>query len=728
MGRATAAWTTGLALVAAGMVGGAGRPAQALGGSDEVVVPVGGGPLASVEAAPVALVPAFAPPIHDYTLRCQPGVNSVSLRLGAGPGRRLQAGSQSGAEVSVAISLVESQAAVLQAADSRGASQLYWIRCLPHDFPTLAASRPGNPSPGWYLTGNTIVGPGAMPYAMILDTNGTPVWYEAAPGGALDVERVSATSVAWSAVLGPAGFGVAPNPGFGIRQLDGSGTKQIAAVGGPTDHHELLQLPDGGWLLLSYPLKTGVDLTPLGLGADQTIADCVIEQLDGSGNLVWQWRASDHIGVDESMEPAASSSGQGTVYDLFHLNSLDVDAGGDLLVSARNTDAVFLVRRDTGAIAWKLGGKPFSHDGARILSVVGDPEGTIYGQHDARFLPGGDVSLFDNHTWGADAARGVEYAIDAGAGTATFLWQYRTPSGSPSAAMGSFRAAGDGGGVVGWGVIGGSGFTEVDASGRVVLDVSLPGGDAAYRAVKEPIGAFDIDVLRHGAGSPRDGQAPAPLCPTVAGPPAVPGPVAFAPSSGPGPCGGYWLATAPGAVTTFGVAAFLGDDSSSDLDAPVTGMAATPDGLGYWLVASDGGVFAFGDAAFSGSMGALALTRPVVGMAATPDGRGYWLVASDGGVFAFGDAAFSGSMGAQSLNAPVVAIAPDPSGGYQLAASDGGVFSFGAPFWGSLGGGAIKGQVVAMASPAGRHGYYLVDGEGDVFAFGDTGVGVGAGP
>ena len=47
MGRATAAWTTGLALVAAGMVGGAGRPAQALGGSDEGVVPVGGGPLAT---------------------------------------------------------------------------------------------------------------------------------------------------------------------------------------------------------------------------------------------------------------------------------------------------------------------------------------------------------------------------------------------------------------------------------------------------------------------------------------------------------------------------------------------------------------------------------------------------------------------------------------------------------------------------------------------------------
>jgi hypothetical protein len=39
------------------------------------------------------------------------------------------------------------------------------------------------------------------------------------------------------------------------------------------------------------------------------------------------------------------------------------------------------------------------------------------------------------------------------------------------------------------------------------------------------------------------------------------------------------------------------------LDAPVVGMAATPDGMGHWLVAADGGVFAFGDAGFFGRWG-----------------------------------------------------------------------------------------------------------------------------
>ncbi len=46
-----------------------------------------------------------------------------------------------------------------------------------------------------------------------------------------------------------------------------------------------------------------------------------------------------------------------------------------------------------------------------------------------------------------------------------------------------------------------------------------------------------------------------------------------------------------------------------------------------------------------GSTGDIQLNQPIVGMAATPDGGGYWLVASDGGIFAFGDAPFWGSAG-----------------------------------------------------------------------------------
>jgi hypothetical protein len=83
-------------------------------------------------------------------------------------------------------------------------------------------------------------------------------------------------------------------------------------------------------------------------------------------------------------------------------------------------------------------------------------------------------------------------------------------------------------------------------------------------------------------------------------------------------------ASVAGGVLNFGRAPALGSLQGANLDAPIVGMAATPDGGGYWLVASDGGVFSFGNATFHGSMGATPLNAPIVGMAATPDGGGYW--------------------------------------------------------------------------------------------------------
>ena len=157
---------------------------------------------------------------------------------------------------------------------------------------------------------------------------------------------------------------------------------------------------------------------------------------------------------------------------------------------------------------------------------------------------------------------------------------------------------------------------------------------------------------------------------------------------------------------------FYGSLGAAHLNAPIVGMAATPDGAGYWLVAADGGIFAFGDASFHGSLGALHLNAPIVGMAATPDGNGYWLVAADGGVFSFGDAAFHGSLGALHLNAPIVGMAATPDGaGYWLVAADGGVFTFGdAGFYGSLPGQGIvaPAPVDAIAASPDGQGYWLV--------------------
>jgi sugar lactone lactonase YvrE len=103
--------------------------------------------------------------------------------------------------------------------------------------------------------------------------------------------------------------------------------------------------------------------------------------------------------------------------------------------------------------------------------------------------------------------------------------------------------------------------------------------------------------------------------------------------------GGFWMISSVGTFVSTHGAPDLGSENGAQLNAPIVGLAASPDGRGYWEVASDGGVFAFGDASFLGSMAGTRLNAPIVGLAASPDGRGYWEVAFDGGVFAFGAAA-----------------------------------------------------------------------------------------
>ena len=182
---------------------------------------------------------------------------------------------------------------------------------------------------------------------------------------------------------------------------------------------------------------------------------------------------------------------------------------------------------------------------------------------------------------------------------------------------------------------------------------------------------------------------------------------------------GYWEVGSDGGIFSFGTAQFYGSMGGTHLNAPIVGIASTPDGGGYWLVAKDGGVFAFGDARFHGSMGGTPLNAPIVGIASTPDGGGYWLVAKDGGVFAFGDARFHGSMGGGPLNKPIVAVAADPTtGGYWEVATDGGVFAFGAPYLGSAGNLHLAAPVVGMASSTGGAGYWEVASDGGVISEG----------
>jgi hypothetical protein len=123
--------------------------------------------------------------------------------------------------------------------------------------------------------------------------------------------------------------------------------------------------------------------------------------------------------------------------------------------------------------------------------------------------------------------------------------------------------------------------------------------------------------------------------------------------------GGYWLAGSDGGVFNYGDASFFGSAGATPLNRPVSGIAASPDGMGCWMVGSDGGVFNYGDAGFFGSVPGQGIVGqpPVDGIARTPTGKGYWLVGATGAVYTYGDAAFPGAPNASKLVAFVSGIA-----------------------------------------------------------------------
>ena len=297
--------------------------------------------------------------------------------------------------------------------------------------------------------------------------------------------------------------------------------------------------------------------------ADNNVIDCKVEEVSPQNTAVWTWDASQHIGLNET-NTVTGQPFQGPPWvldtinttpaaDIYHCNSVAVDEDssspyfGDVLVSMRHLDAVFLIDKTTGDVIWKMGGTVLNSGDpesgqttpAKYVAITGDSETQFCGQHDARFVPTPnsaveDVSVYDDHTSCTGAARGVEYAIDTTADTATPDYQYAQQQGLPVSATGSFRRMpdaandiGSGTSVIGWGISPPnflSGFTEVDSSGNVLMDVRFPDGQVLYRAIKVAAGDVNLSLLRQTAGWTGS---------TIAAPPASPTVTSVVPTAGP---------------------------------------------------------------------------------------------------------------------------------------------------------------------------------------------------
>jgi hypothetical protein len=232
------------------------------------------------------------------------------------------------------------------------------------------------------------------------------------------------------------------------------------------------------------------------------VVDAEVQEVTPRGRRVWRWNSKDHLALDESRPfmkfivegPVKTADGR-NAYDIVHINSVELD-GESLLISMRQTDSVYKVSRATGAVEWKLGGTQT----AQSLAVADDPDGTLVmsGQHDARLMPDGTLTLHDNRTLSARTPRAVRFRIDAAAGTATQVEQVIDPSAAYSTCCGSAQKLPAGNWVMAWGS---SGLvTELTPAGRRVFGLRFGGrkGADSYRAFPVMPGQLSVKALRAG--------------------------------------------------------------------------------------------------------------------------------------------------------------------------------------------------------------------------------------
>jgi hypothetical protein len=241
----------------------------------------------------------------------------------------------------------------------------------------------------------------------------------------------------------------------------------------PADLHEFLITRHDTALVTSNEVRQ-MDLSSVGGPSSWPVVGSVIQELEiPSARVLFEWRSLDHVGVDESHQTI------GPQFDYFHANSIDIDGEGNLLISARNTWAIYKVSRRTGEVLWRLGGKK---------SDFAMGSGSVFAwQHDARFHDHGRViSLFDDGA-GPKAepqSRALMVSLDIANMHARLTCRYTHRPALLATHTGSAQVLPNGDMLVGWGSK--RYFTEFGPDGAVRFDARLPEGGQTYRALRFP--------------------------------------------------------------------------------------------------------------------------------------------------------------------------------------------------------------------------------------------------
>ncbi len=330
-------------------------------------------------------------------------------------------------------------------------------------------------------TGDIFVGPQNGPKsngAMLLDQTGRLIYYKPVPVSNL-VTDFRVQTLNGSPVLtwwqGRFSNGV----GLGAGEIYNTHYQPVATVragnGLSADLHEFQLTPSGTALITSYQ-PVYWDSRSAHLSSNQVVLDCVVQEIDiKTGLVLYQWDSLDHVPITDSFSLHPKSSK--LPFDYFHINSIQPQTDGNIVISGRNTWAGYKLDHSSGAIIWTLGGK---HSSFTI------PKSDQFAwQHDIRVQSPTTVSVFDDSagdTAVRKASRGAVLYLDFAAHTAKVIAAYQHTPGLLAFFEGNTQVLPTGNLFLGWGQHGY--FTEFSSSGQVQFDMRFVDANSSYRGYR----------------------------------------------------------------------------------------------------------------------------------------------------------------------------------------------------------------------------------------------------
>ena len=269
---------------------------------------------------------------------------------------------------------------------------------------------------------------------------------------------------------------------------------------GTLDFHDLQITKNGEAVGIRYVKRSDVDLSAIGIPKGIEILDSEIVILNPDGTQKTKFSILDKIKKEEiSVGQKAYFTPTVALVDVIHSNSVEI-VGDSVIVSSRHLDAVHKFSLKDGSIIWKLGGNSKTKFDLEVTNLYGafnqfnktiDLNHLFSGQHDARVLPDGQISVFDNGTTANRNPRVLVFKIDEKNKKATITKVITGSSQTISSCCGTARILRDGSWMINWG-----GKLDLQTGGFAngVSSTVLDNG-VATRILVRPANVFSYRVI-----------------------------------------------------------------------------------------------------------------------------------------------------------------------------------------------------------------------------------------